>query len=315
MDLNYSVNGLVFLFDFHVPFIAASIIANISRISLLKLNYLYTDSYVKNGTILYANFTACIFMGILQSFKFEDGDLQTCLTTGFCGSFSSLSTYIWELFIHTVIRAHTYPNRGYSISEFIVGNIVEVSVSMSGLKFGISLGSFIKENYNINSKKLGKIIKYTLALLSIPLLIIMLVLSIAYRHKFDSYWCLSSLFGIFGTYGRFYLSKLNSSSTSQKWQFPVGTFLTNFIASTVLAILLVLLERYTSEYTKKWAIYSLMEGFTASLSTMSTFMNEMNKLKFLKSGWYLVITIFSCYSMFIIILGSYKWTKGLYNIS
>lgn len=308
---DYGKAGLNYIFDFHLPFITTAIVGNITRLALLKVNSLYHDSYTTNGTILYSNFTACVFMGILQTFKFEDSNLQTCLTTGFCGTFSSFSTYIWELFIHTIINAHEYPNRGYSISEFIVGNIVEVSVSMGGLKLGINLGLILKANCNTNHKKLGGILKQILLLLSFPLWIVMLVLSIVYRKRFNSYWCLSSLFAVFGTYGRFYLSKLNTKKTFQKWQFPFGTFLTNFIASIFLSILLIVLQRYNENQRKRWVVYSLMEGLTASLSTMSTFMNELNNLKFLRSSFYLTVTVLFSYCMFIIILGSYKWTKGL----
>ncbi|XBW38130.1 hypothetical protein QEN19_003726 [Hanseniaspora menglaensis] len=299
------------LTEFHLPFIATSIIGNVCRLSILKLNNLYSSSYTTNGTILYVNFTACIFMGILQTIKFEDSNIQTCLTTGYCGTFSSFSTYIWELFIHTVLRADEYPNRGYSICEFLIGNIIELSVSISGLKFGINMGLILKQRFNFGTRKIGAVIKATLLFLSIPLLILMLVLAIVYRNKFNSYWCLSSLFAVFGTYGRFYLSKINSKPLSQKWHFPLGTFMTNFIASTVLSIFFILLQRYSSDAIKKLVIYSLIEGLTASLSTMSTFMNEMNNLSFVKSSVYFVITVFSSYSMFIIILGSYKWSRGL----
>lgn len=143
------------ILHFHLPFICSAIIGNVSRLGLLKINNLYSHSYTTNNTILYVNFTACIFMGFLQVFNFSsyDSNLQVCLTTGYCGTFSSFSTYIYEIFIHTVMRAHLFPNYGCTVSEFFIVNILELCVSMSGLKLGLSLAENIKSLLHIEEKK------------------------------------------------------------------------------------------------------------------------------------------------------------------
>ncbi|KKA03187.1 hypothetical protein D499_0C00980 [Hanseniaspora uvarum DSM 2768] len=313
--------------QFHLPFVSSIILGNLSRLGLLKINDSYTNSYTTNSTILYANFLACIIMGFLQVFNFSghDSNLQVCLTTGYCGTFSSFSTYIYEIFIHTVLKAHLFSNYGATVSEFFIVNIVELCVSMGGLKLGLEIGNIVKsslENKNKEERigmnlyqevieKAGNFLKHALSILSVPLVITMLVLSIVYRHKYHSYWTLSSLFSIFGAYTRYYLSKLNGK-LKNKWNFfPIGTYIANFVASTLLSILLLLFQRYNNNFTKKLVLYSLIEGFTASMSTMSTLMNEMNKLSLFKSSAYIFISVISSYAMFIIILGSYKWTHNL----
>lgn len=316
------------ILQFHLPFVASVIIGNISRLGLLKINDSYRDSYTTNNTILYVNFLACIIMGFLQIFNFNtyDSKLQVCLTTGYCGTFSSFSTYIYEIFIHTVMNAHLFSNYGATVSEFFIVNILELCVSMGGLKLGIALGHTVRDALENKEKeehigsnlyeevveKVGTILKHTLAAISIPLVVIMLVLSIVYRHRYHSYWTLSSLFAIFGAYGRYYLSKLNGKIKNKNWKhFPLGTYIANYVASIILSILLILLQRYHQNFTKKLVVYSLIEGFTASLSTMSTLMNEMNKLSLIKSSSYIFISVMTSYAMFIIILGSYKWTHNL----
>ena len=315
------------ILHFHLPFICSAIIGNVSRLGLLKINNLYSHSYTTNNTILYVNFTACIFMGFLQVFNFGsyDSNLQVCLTTGYCGTFSSFSTYIYEIFIHTVMRAHQFPNYGCTVSEFFIVNILELCVSMSGLKLGLSLAENTKSLLHIEEKeekisptkyevvinKFGSFLKYVLTILSIPLTIIMLVLSIVYRHNHHSYWTISSLFSIFGAYARYYLSKYNGKLRN-KWSFlPIGTYLANIIATIILSILLILHQRYDSEYTKRLVLYSMIEGLTAAMSTMSTLMNEMNKLPLFRSSLYIFISVMSSYAMMIIIVGSYKWTNQL----
>lgn len=315
------------ILNFHLPFISSAIIGNVSRLGLLKINDLYTHSYTTNSTILYVNFTACVFMGFFQIFNFSsyDSNLQVCLTTGYCGTFSSFSTYIYEIFIHTVMNAHLFSNYGCTVSEFFIVNILELCVSMSGLKLGISLAENIKSFLHIEGKeeeigstkyevlrnKLGYFSKHFLTILSIPLTVIMLVLSIVYRHNYHSYWTLSSLFSIFGAYTRYYLSKYNGKLRN-KWSFfPIGTFLANFIATIIMSILLILHQRYNNDFTKRLVLYSMIEGLTAAMSTMSTLMNEMNKLTLFKSSFYIFISVMSSYAVMIIIAGSYKWTNRL----
>lgn len=318
------------ILHFHLPFICSAIIGNVSRLGLLKINDLYTHSYTTNSTILYANFTACIFMGFFQIFNFSsyDGNLQVCLTTGYCGTFSSFSTFIYEIFIHTVMRAHLFSNYGCTVSEFFIVNILELCVSMGGLKLGLSLAENIKSLLQIEEKeeevsstkyedlinKLGYYLKSFLTILSIPLTIIMLVLSIVYRHNYHSYWPLSSLFSIFGAYARYYLSKCNGKLKNRWSFFPIGTFLANYIATIILSILLILHQRYNSEFTKRLVLYSMIEGLTAAMSTMSTLMNEMNKLSLFKSSLYIFLSVMPSYAMMIIIVGSYKWTNHLHAL-
>ncbi|CAI8508124.1 unnamed protein product [Hanseniaspora opuntiae] len=279
------------ILHFHLPFICSAIIGNVSRLGLLKINNLYSHSYTTNNTILYVNFTACIFMGFLQVFNFGsyDSNLQVCLTTGYCGTFSSFSTYIYEIFIHTVMRAHLFPNYGCTKKK----------------------RKLAQQNMKWLSTNFGSFLKYVLTILSIPLTIIMLVLSIVYRHNHHSYWTISSLFSIFGAYARYYLSKYNGKLRN-KWSFlPIGTYLANIIATIILSILLILHQRYDSEYTKRLVLYSMIEGLTAAMSTMSTLMNEMNKLPLFRSSLYIFISVMSSYAMMIIIVGSYKWTNQL----
>ncbi len=68
--------------------------------------------------ILYANFFMCIIMGFPGS-PTAMTVIPSLLTTGYCGAFSSSSTYIYEIFIHTVLKVHLFSNYGATVSEFL----------------------------------------------------------------------------------------------------------------------------------------------------------------------------------------------------
>jgi fluoride ion exporter CrcB/FEX len=96
-----------------------------------------------------------------------------------------------------------------------------------------------------------------------------------YRNQF-----LSALFSPFGTFLRWYLSRLNGSIESGRFEWlPVGTFLANMIAVVISALMQALMHVVNSDMYLALSFFEAIKvGFAGSLSTVSTFAAETDGL-------------------------------------
>ncbi|GMM58308.1 fluoride transporter [Maudiozyma humilis] len=337
------------LLHFHLAMISCIFLGNYGREAVAALST-YSPSYVSAGTVLWSNCAGCILMGLFQSLNATSGwfsdypNLFAALTTGFCGSFSSFSTFMIEVFEYSSnltnsnLKHHTkLPNRAYGIMEWLSVVIIDISVSMSGLIFGRFLGSEIvikyaeieeegfdeEENKTVRTKphpmvdKVLKVVYYTLILSAIPYIILIVILAAYYGNYSRGKWTLPPLFGIFGAYCRLYISKW-VNPISKKFYF--GTFICN-VTATLLSAIFTLVLRGRKDYhdplpiihTKNACrvVTALMGGFCGSLSTMSTFSNEAYLLPLGRTLVYYSATVGLAYILIVITLGSYAWTRGL----
>ncbi|KAL6942596.1 hypothetical protein ACO0QE_003779 [Hanseniaspora vineae] len=297
----------------HLSLITLVILGNWARMGINQLSASYSPSYVTSGSIIWTNFTACFIMGFLQTI--HAGPFQAPLTTGFCGTFSSFSTFIWELFNHSTSTSQ-YRNNAYGIMEFLSVLILELSVSMGATIFGIEFGAFFVNLNEHNEKVENFLLRYVFKLsyyLAIPLTIVMVVLASVYSN-FSRLWTLSSIFAIFGSLARYYFcTYLNPVYVN----FPLGTFISNILSCIILSALKMvtlsknsnLLDHHGENSTR--VMDALGDGLCAGLSTMSTFMVEGKKLPLDRALIYFTVSIGLSYCIFIVMVGSYKWTVGL----
>jgi fluoride exporter len=82
--------------------------------------------------------------------------------------------------------------------------------------------------------------------------------------------------GIVGAYLRYYLSFLNPLNK----EFPFGTFIANIVGTWLLALIKVLskFEISYSDHYLQAIMFALSYGFCGNLTTISTFVNELNNL-------------------------------------
>jgi len=93
-----------------------------------------------------------------------------------------------------------------------------------------------------------------------------------YRAQF-----LASLLSPFGTYTRWYLSRLNGSIRNEKWEWlPIGTLVANMFASSISALCAgILLDLNLGQDSLSIAFTKAIQvGFAGSCSTVSTFSTE-----------------------------------------
>lgn len=286
---------------------------------------------------------------------FAPSDLKsffTVLTTGFCGAYSSYSTLMLETFQQSTslspsnIKNHTkLPNRAFGMKEFLAVLLTQLFTSMGAYLFGRGLSKSIivplTSNKNIVQsdqneeedkqamventglvpkpwvQKMVRFYQWSLALLAIPFVATILVLTLVYGNYSRGKWTLFALFGIFGGYLRYYLSNWCNGWIKN---FPMGTFIANELAVILIACFQIILRGRKNYHEQRPVAHtvnschvttSLVSGFCGSLSTISTFINEAYKLEFNYMLIYYFVTISVSYSLLVVIMGSYSWTRGL----
>ncbi|QLL33672.1 hypothetical protein HG536_0E05830 [Torulaspora globosa] len=269
------------------------------------------------------------------------------LTTGYCGALSSYSTMMLEMFLHSTslmpsdtAQGMKLPNRAYGIMEFLSVLLVQLLVSMGSYIFGrsfaknilLSLGpdmdlpeeknELVPEPSvtgveNLWTYKLVKTFHLMLSIAALPLTALIIVLGCVYDNNSRSLWTLPELLAIPAGFLRYYLALWFNQSLEF---FPVGTFLANQLAVITLAVFTMCLRGRSSEHsyapiantlTQCHILTALSTGFSGTLSTVSTFINEGYHLPLVKALIYYGTSISLSYCILVIMLGSLAWTRGL----
>ncbi|QPG74499.1 hypothetical protein FOA43_001829 [Brettanomyces nanus] len=321
-----------------------SILGNMARISLTKLTS-YQNEYLhySPGSCLWSNFSACFIMawcnhavGFWDSLLLDSGKnnmkqmaLHTGITAGFCGSFSTWSSLVAELLFKTIDAlngGYPLPNSGYGVLEFFAVLLIQMGVSFFGYYLGrdfaalLDLWAVFNRASRLLNYKVCRIFELTTAGLAIAGFIANLVLTCTL--PLDNFWkkdySLSILFGVVGAILRFQLSKYNGKF-HMKW-FPAGTLMANVLACTVLAVVTLLNNGYIDSSTQsrivsnkvhRMVINAFVSGFCGSLSTISSFVNELYNLKHpIQRYTYFSVTFLPSFIIMLLIDGTFVWTRG-----
>ncbi|CDR37679.1 CYFA0S01e14796g1_1 [Cyberlindnera fabianii] len=279
----------------------------------------YDGSFL--GGVIWANFAACVVMGLAtQSSEFWKDEpvpkakiqLYTGITTGFCGTFSSFSSLILEAFIKSadiqIGHYYHYRNGAYGIMECASVMISHICISIAGLHFGKHLMKFHDRKTPLNIGILENVV--AVAGIASWIAVIVLIVIKSWRS-----WTFACIVSPIACWTRFYVSKWLNPKVSG---FPMGTFTVNVAASVILAILNLLNRGKTSHDGRLvnsilscHMIQGLEDGFCGTLSTVSTFVAELYTLKSPRSYRYGFVSLAVSYILMLLILGSYNWTIGL----
>lgn len=323
--------------------IALSIPGNLARSSMQQLTE-YDNSYINytGGTVVWVNFSACFVMSWCNnsvgfwSLVLENSEktnmkqiaLHTGITAGFCGSFSTLSSAMIEIFFVTIdITKRSLPNDGYRVMQFFAVSLVTFGIPIFGHVLGRQF-SLIFDNYivprfqRIITYQNIRIVELSLAVLGIAALIANLVLTCALsvNYWYKNTYSFSILMGAFGAFARFKLSQYNGRFF-QPW-FPTGTLIAN-ISGTLLISIVELLSHglksnnhlLISNIVHKFILNGFSSGFAGSLTTMSSFVNELYNLEYpLFQHIYFWLTFVPCFIIVLLIDGTYAWTKGFQHV-
>ena len=230
--------------------------------------------------------------------------LYTGLATGLCGSMTTFSTWNAESAL-VLLQLNESTLVTINRPDYIKGGVSGIMILFIGI--GLPLSSFIFGNniarlfkapvINSNYYITGYILSLLLYVISTSVIIIVCLIT-------DNYHILFSLIlGPIGTYIRWRLAYFDTNFL--KNDFPLGTLVSNYIGSLILACCMVARLHVTSSIVVQ-LLNGVITGFCGSLTTVSTFISQITKLSFKMSSIYVLVSLITVQISYITIFIIYS---------
>lgn len=251
--------------------------------------------------------------------------LYVGLATGFCGSFTSFSSFIRDAFLAlsndlpTPLGSTASRNGGYSFMAVVAVIIITVASSISGLHIGAHL-AILLEPYTPS-------LPYALTRRIIDRGTVMLAWGCWLGAVFLAIWPLDRnsygpevwrgravfaiVFAPLGCLCRFYASLyLNGKIAS----FPLGTFAVNIFGTAILGTSSDLQHIPLGGVVGCQVLQGVEDGFCGCLTTVSTWVSELAALRRSHAYKYGVASVVTGLCFLVVIMGSLRWTRGFAEI-
>ena len=253
------------------------------------------------------------------------------LATGFCGSFTSFSSFVRDIFLalsNSLESENPSRSPGDDVMALLAVAITTIGTCLVALKAGAHLAiPLARVDFKVppwirSSVDRAMII---LALGTWAGAVVMTILppdrffneadsSSPELERWRGLVLFSLVFAPLGCLSRFYLSlKLNGIHHS----FPIGTFLSNIIGTVVLGMAwdlqhakLGVLDAGGGSLIGCQVLQGIMDGYCGALTTVSTWIAELASLRRVHAYIYGSATLVAAVSLLIAIMGSLKWTAG-----
>ncbi|PYH91690.1 hypothetical protein BO71DRAFT_401131 [Aspergillus ellipticus CBS 707.79] len=261
--------------------------------------------------------------------------LYVGLTTGFCGCFTSFSSFIRDVFLaltndlsNPSTSTIASRNGGYSFMALLAVILTTVALSLGGLIFGSHLALALDPiTPTFPFRFTRRFLDPLFAVLGWGCWLGAVFLAIWPPDRHDharEIWRGRAVFAIvfapLGCLLRFYLSMLLNARLPT---FPLGTFVVNMFGTIILAMCydlqhvaglgtaLVAATASTSIFTSCQVLQGVMDGFCGSATTISTWVAELNGLSRRRYAYfYGTVSVAVALGFFVIIAGSLGWTRG-----
>jgi fluoride ion exporter CrcB/FEX len=246
------------------------------------------------------------------------------LTVGFCGSFTSFASICRDSFLaisnnintddvanHFVTSSARSRETGYSVMAVLAVLLLEIGLSIVALKIGAHLAVLTERligdaTVNVN---FSKVLNPLFAVLALGVWIGAIVLTIfgpydAWRGKV----LFSLVFAPVGCVLRFQLSvRMNRLIAA----FPLGTFTANVLGTAILGMSYDLQHSSAaSSVVGCQVLQGIEDGFCGALTTVSTWVLELDTLRLRHAYCYGGCSIFVALGCITAIMGPLRWTEG-----
>lgn len=334
----YTVSWLIFF----------SLLGTLARLGVDAVT-LYPNSPM-SSRVLWANLGGSFFIGFLAEdrslFREEWGapdpkapaanhgkikktiPLYIGLATGFCGSFTSFSTYMRDAFLAMTNALespsltspyHVDPliasrNGGFSFLALLAILIVHPAISLSALQVGAQLALLLQPVTPTIPFKFCRTVLDPLSVLLGWGSWLGAVLLAIWPPGNDIHWrfraVLPLVFAPPGCLLRFYVSRHMNALIPA---FPMGTFTANIFGTAVLGMAYDLQHASgigASSPNACAVLQGVMDGFCGCLTTVSTWVAELNGLRRRHSWIYGLTSVGVGLGVMVVIMGSMGWTVG-----
>jgi CrcB protein len=259
------------------------------------------------------------------------------LATGFCGSFTSFSSFIRDIFLalSNDLRSpkyHPYPpstplpsststvsrDGGYSFMALVAIILVTIACCFSTLKLGAHLALFLHPwTPTLPFRLTRRILDPVVVVLAWCCWIAAILLTIFPPNNHTT-WRSQALFAcVFAPPGcllRYYISlSLNPLVSS----FPMGTFAANIFGTAVLGMAYDLqhvslhgTDVVGGSVLGCQVLQGIMDGFCGCLTTVSTWMAELSGLGKKEAYVYGGVSVAAGLGLLVVVMGSVRWTVG-----
>jgi fluoride exporter len=256
------------------------------------------------------------------------------LATGFCGCFTSFSSFIRDAFLalsndlpsplnhpeaYSPVRANStstvHRNGGYSFMALLAVIITTVSLCISGLYIGahiaIALEPYTPSIPFTFCRKILDRLAVVLAWGCWLGAIFLAILPPDRRESPPEIWRGRAVFALvfspLGCLGRFYASiYLNGKFAS----FPLGTFLVNILGTAIIGMSYDLQHVPLGGAVGCQVLQGIEDGFCGCLTTVSTWVSELSSLRRRNAYRYGAASVFVALCFVIVVMGSFQWSRG-----
>lgn len=245
------------------------------------------------------------------------------LATGFCGSFTSFSSFIRDVFLALSNDLPTpggavditSRNGGYSFMALLAVVFTTVSLSLSGIFVGAHLAIALEPitpslPFLMTRKLLDRLVVFLAAGCWLGA-ILLSALPPDRNNGGPETWrgraTFALVFAPLGCLARFYASLYLNGKVAA---FPLGTFLVNVLGTCILGMSWDIQHVPIGGVIGCQVLQGIEDGFCGCLTTVSTWASELAALRRLHAWLYGLLSVLVSLVLMIAIMGGLKWSNG-----
>ncbi|KAI0481078.1 CrcB-like protein-domain-containing protein [Xylariaceae sp. FL0804] len=253
------------------------------------------------------------------------------LATGFCGSFTSFSSFIRDLFLATSNNllspdagsAAAPRSGGYSFEALLAVALTTVALSLCGLFMGAQLALALEPFIpSLPYALTRRVVDRVAVVLAFGCWLGAILLSALPPDRFSrglgaaEAWrgraTFALVFAPLGCLARFYASLLlNGRGGRRGAAFPLGTFAVNMVGTAVLGAAYDLAHSPAADGAVGCQVLQGVEdGFCGCLTTVSTWVAELAALRRRHAYVYGAASVVGAYAIMVAVMGGLRWDEG-----